>query len=230
MSFICISLAWSEFGSIRIQSGTLGPLAPEPIPPPPPPPPFGPLNSTTSSSLRFAAGFLLGASKKPRLIPFLGTWALGFAAGFALYDAASGNKGQSVRSVESSVSQENVDRGNEWGDSLGNRTPDLSQTALHHGQVGHTAAHSLCCCLCKLTILNSELGELLGDVVQGRREFWNIFLWTRWTGLAMASERNWRGGGGGGREGGARGVKHAPCDDHHREEENHSTHRPPRPS
>ena len=89
---------------------------------------------------------------------------------------------------------------------------------------------SLCCCLCKLTILNSELGELLGDVVQGRREFWNIFLWTRWTGLAMASERNWRGGGEGGREGGARGVKHAPCDDHHREEENHSTHRPPRPS
>ena len=29
---------------------------------------------------------------------------------------------------------------NEWGDSLGNRTPDLSQTALHYGQVGHTAA------------------------------------------------------------------------------------------
>ena len=60
-------------------------------------------------------------------------------------------------------------------------------------------------CLCKLTILNSELGELLGDVIQGRREFWNIFLWTRWTGLAMASERNWRGGERGG-EGGGRGV------------------------
>merc|ERR1739848_305180 len=97
LSFICMSFAWSELGSIFIQSGTLFPFCPD-----------FPFNSTTSSSLLllplllllllllffFPADapavveeafppFFLGASKNPLLMPFEAGGFFGF--GFTSY-------------------------------------------------------------------------------------------------------------------------------------------------
>ena len=70
LSFICISVAWSEFGSIFIQSGTLlsGPEPPGPL--------FFALISTSPSlsgfwlALPLGLVLFLGASKNPRRSPF----------------------------------------------------------------------------------------------------------------------------------------------------------------